>query len=127
MQIHDVHVVHLQSLQARLNLLPHTLSAKVFPIPRVYLGSHLCCSPFPLTNLAQDCFRLASCVHVSGVHPVENKAIFSGGDLWVGGGLQAELDHLLWHRVDTRSSSKLHCAKNDAWFRFPHFGSFELF
>ena len=58
---------------------------------------------------------LASCVHVSGVHPVENNAIFSGGVLWVGdslgiglgGGLQAELDHLLWHRVDTRSSSKL--------------------
>ena len=59
---------------------------------------------------------LASCVHVSRVHPVENDAIVSGGDLWVGdslgsglvvGGLQAELDHLLWHIVDTRPSSKL--------------------
>ena len=54
---------------------------------------------------------LASCVHVSSVHPVENDAIVGGGDLWVGlvlgGGVQAELDHLLWHRVDTRSSSKL--------------------
>lgn len=58
---------------------------------------------------------LASCVHVSGVHPVENNSIVSACDLWVGGGLglglggglQAELDHLLWHRVDTWSSSKL--------------------
>ena len=58
---------------------------------------------------------LASCVHVSGVHPVENDASVRGGDLWDGdslgsglvGGLQAELDHLLWHRVDTWSSSKL--------------------
>ena len=58
---------------------------------------------------------LASCVHVSGVHPVENDASVSGGDLWDGdslgselvGRLQAELDHLLWHRIDTRSSSKL--------------------
>ena len=58
---------------------------------------------------------LASCVHVSGVHPVEKDAGVSVCDLWVGdslgsglgGGLQAELDHLLWHRVDTRSSSKL--------------------
>ena len=31
----------------------------------------------------------------------------SSGGLGLGGGLQAELDHLLWHRVDTRSSSKL--------------------
>ena len=59
---------------------------------------------------------LASCVHVSGVHPVENDSIVSVCDLWVGdslgsglvvGGVQAELDHLLWHIVDTRPSSKL--------------------